>query len=119
MTRIHGICERAGSPEQPLGPGVTVPASVPLLVNFDLRRVIGRAALARDADGSITASAEVTGEGAALLGDLRYLAIGVSHVRVSHDGGCPSGRITSGEIRSVAIVRANIDPDLPPYEVEP
>ena len=119
MTRIHGICERADSPEQPLGPGVVVPLSVPLTANFDPRRVIGTAALARNAEGDITADAEVTTEGAALLADLRFFAVAVIAAEVSHDISRPAGRITGGEVRGVAIVRDNVDPDLPPFAVEP
>ena len=118
MTRLRGICERAASPGLPLGPDVVVPESVPLLVQFDYQRVIGMAVLTRAANGDILASAEIgPGADAGLLSAAPYFAIGIRHTRLEKDSDQPLGRIWAGEIRNVAIVDRNIDPDLPPYEV--
>jgi len=122
VTHLHGICERAASPEQPLGPDVVVPESVPLLVQFDYQRCIGIATLTRAANGDILASADIGDPDPATARLIRdraapYFAIGVGSTVLEKDDDHPLGRITAGEIRNVAIVDRNIDPDLPKYEV--
>lgn len=113
MIRLHGMAERANSPEQPLGPDVIVPTSVPVTVE-SLNHQVGVATLHRDEQGDIWADAEIT-NGAALK-DFPYFAVDIRSPAISKSDD-PMGTITSGEIIRLVIVRRNLDPDLAPYEV--
>jgi hypothetical protein len=121
--RLYGMCERAESPEQPLGQDVIVPDRVPLSIEFDRATPpIGMAALRRDEHGGIWA--EVTGDDVMpeRIKPYPYFAVGIAHPVISKDtaepdGSNPLGRITAGEITHLAVVRRNADPGLPPYEV--
>lgn len=119
--RIRGLAERAASPEQPLGPEVIVPESVPLRLESGSGRQVGTATLRRDEQG-IRAEAAFprdTGRdrvpqwhGSHHPADLwPKLAVGVARALSEN------GVITSGEIACVCLVRENIDPALPPWEI--
>jgi hypothetical protein len=131
MIHLRGLAERAGCDEQPLGPGVTVPETVPVLVEFSIKDgPIGTATLTRDEHG-IWADAILELDVKGLLGDLirktvrqgtfRELwpafAIDIARTVVTKDDDHPAGVITSGEVMHLSLCRANRDPDLPPYEV--
>ena len=108
MTRLHGICERAASPEQPLGPDVVVPESVPVSIIFSYDHIIGVATLRRDEHGDIWADI------ADVQTDPRMLeACPCFAIRAIVKPGQPA------VINGLAICEANVDPDLPPYEVSP
>ena len=116
--RLHGMCERAESPEQPLGPDVIVPGSVLLTIEFDMLALpIGMAALHRDGQGSIWADVSGIDVMPERIEAYPYFAIGIAHAVISKDDDHPEGRITGGEITRLAVTHANADPDLPPYEV--
>ncbi len=133
MTTIHlrGLAERAGCEEQPLGPGVTVPETVPVLLEFNVKEgPIGTATLTRDERG-IWAGAVIQLGVEGLLGDLirktvrqgtfrsmwPAFAIDIARTVVTKDDDHPAGVITSGEVQHLSLCRANRDPGLPPYEV--
>ena len=121
--RLHGMCERAESPEQPLGPDVIVPDRVPLSIEFDRATPpIGMAALRRDEQGGIWAEVSGIDVMPERIAAYPYFAVGIAHPVISKDtaepdGSNPLGRITAGEITHLAVVRRNADPGLPPYEV--
>ena len=121
--RLRGMCERAESPEQPLGPDVIVPGQVPLSIEFDrMAPPIDMAALRRDEHGGIWADVSGIDVMPERIAAYPYFAIGIAHPVISKDtaepdGSNPLGRITAGEITHLAVVRRNADPGLPPYEV--
>ena len=43
--RLRGMAARADEPEQPIGPGVVLPPSVPVTLEFSREHVVGTAAL--------------------------------------------------------------------------
>ena len=121
--RIRGLAEKADSPEQPLGPEVIIPESVPLRVGSGAKNeTVGSVALNRDERG-------IWAEGEIRL-DAWERAMGESRFRDDHPAGewpklavgilrplAEGGVITSGKIVSVSLVRENADPSLPPWEV--
>lgn len=132
MSTLHlrGLAHRAGCAGQPLGPGVTVPETVPVLLEFDVRSPVGTATLRRDEHG-IWADAVISLDLKGFHGDLirkavsrgefRRLwpafAISIARTVITKDDAHPMGVITSGEVRHVSLCSANSDPDLPQYEV--
>lgn len=118
--RIRGLAERAASPEQPLGPEVIVPESVPLRIQSSPPETVGTAMLRRDEAG-IWAEAVIRlyGDGEHFEVMRRdhpaaawpYLAVGVARAITEN------GVIVSGEVSDVFLVRENVDPDLPVWEV--
>ena len=120
--RIRGLAERADSPDQPLGPEVIVPESVPLHVMTSPPETIGTATLHRDEDGiwaeaiielaaweRVMAGSRYRGDHPA--GEWPTLAVGIGKVLVE------DGIITSGRVESVYLARENSDPGLPSWEV--
>lgn len=116
--RIRGIAERAGSPEQPLGPDVVIPEHVIVRREFNHSvSPLGMATLRRDENGDIWADAEVTISKEDREA-LPYFAVGIVRaVVVSKSREHRMGVITAGEITELTLTRKNVDPDLPPYEV--
>ena len=119
--RIRGLAERADSPEQPLGPDVIVPESVPLRLEYGAGETVGTARLRRDEAG-IWAEAEIppdTGRDRVPAWHHSHhpadlwpkFAVGIA--RALSEG----GTITSGEIACVCLVRENTDTTLPPWEI--
>jgi hypothetical protein len=120
------MAARADEPEQPVGPGVTLPESVAVTLEFSREHVVGTAVLHRDEAGNILADATLYPDSDPLLhkgfyGGGRnpwpYFALGIGNTVVSKDGAHPSGVISAGEVRDLALCAANSDPGLPPYEV--
>ena len=123
--RIRGLAERAASPVNRLGPAVTVPETLPLLLEFDSRNPIGTATLTRDDEGiHVDAAIPLTGlvRKLAERGDLRrywpVLATGIS-VTANGEDSDGTSMITKGTIRSVSLSRENADREMPPWEVVP
>ena len=121
---IRGLAERAASPVQRLGPDVTVPATLPVLLEFShTEPAIGTATLTRDNEG-IHADATLWLTGTfgeiAKRHDIRNmwpkLAIGIRAATVTK-GADGADVITSGEVVALSLCRENVDPDLPPWEV--
>jgi len=118
--RIRSLAERADSPEQPLGPEVIVPEQVPLRIESHPRETVGTATLRRDEAG-IWAEAVIHLDADTEYAEVirrdhpaaawPYLAVGI--IRTLSE----KGVITSGEVVAVSLVRKNIDPGLPPWEV--
>lgn len=133
MTAIHlrGLAERADCAEQPLGPGVIVPETVSVYLEFDLRNgPVGTAKLRRDEQGiwaDVTLEPDARTRSADLMrhvigkGELRKLwpafAISIARTVVIKSEDHPAGVITAGEVGNISLCRANRDPDLPGYEV--
>ena len=78
--RLHGMCERAESPEQPLGPAVIVPDRVPLSIGGVARsNSIGMAALRRDEQGGIWAEVSGIDVMPERIAAYPYFAVGSAH----------------------------------------
>lgn len=121
--RIRGLVERADSPEQRLGPDVTVPGTLPVLLEFShAEPPIGTAILTRDDEG-IHAYATLWLAGVfgkmAMKRDIRVLwpkfAIGIARTVITK-GDDGADVITEGEVVSLSLCRENVDPGLPPWE---
>ena len=122
--RLRGMAARADEPEQPIGPGVVLPPSVPVTLEFSREHVVGTAALHRDEAGNILADATVYLDSDPMLRKglsgrriWPYFALAITHTVISKDGVHPMGVITGGEAATLALTAANSDPGLPPYEV--
>jgi hypothetical protein len=124
--QLRGMAARADEPQQPIGPGVTLPDSVVVTLEFSRDHVVGTATLHRDEVGNIFAEATVYPDSDPMLhkglyGPSRnlwpYFALAITHTVVSKDATHPMGVITAGQVATVALTAANSDPDLPPYEV--
>jgi hypothetical protein len=122
--RLRGLAARAGEREQPIGSDVTIPASVPVLLQFSVEHIIGTAILHRDAAGNIHADAMVYPDSDPLLrkglfGPGRnpwpYFALSIAHAVLTRDDAHPAGVITGGEILHLALVDRNADLGLPRY----
>jgi hypothetical protein len=107
--RVHGICERADSPG-PIGPDALVPDSVPLTLNFDLSKTMGRATLSVAPNGDILASADIRpGSHEEML--VRRRIVPYFAVSAIAKPGEPAF------VNWLSVCESNIDPDLPPYEI--
>ena len=121
---IRGLAERAASPVHRLGPDVTVPDTLPVLLEFSRTEpAIGTAALTRDDEG-IHADATLWLAGffgkMAMHRDVGVLwpkfALGIARtVIIKDDDG--TDVITAGEVVALSLCRENVDPDLPPWKV--
>ena len=120
---IRGLAERAASPVHRLGPDVTVPATLPVLLEFSRAEPpAGTATLTRDEHG-IHADAVLRLTGLfgkmAARHDIRTLwpkfAIGIAGtVITSDDDGTDA--ISAGRVVSLSLCRENVDPGLPPWK---
>jgi hypothetical protein len=121
---IRGLAERAASPVHRLGPDVTVPDTLPVLLEFSRAEgPIGTATLTRDDEG-IHADATLWLTGLfgkmAMKRDIGVLwpkfAIGIARTVITRDGD-GTEVISAGEVVALSLCRENIDPDLPPWKV--
>ena len=121
---IRGLAERAASPVRRLGPDVTVPGTLPVLVEFSHERPpVGTATLSRDGEGvHADATLWLTGWLAQMAQktDIRKLwpkfALGIARTVITKDDD-GTDVITSGEVVALSLCRENVDPGLPPWEV--
>lgn len=122
--RLRGMASRADEPQQPIGPGVTLPDSVVVTLEFSRDHVVGTATLRRDDAGNILADATVYLDADPMLRKgmagrrlWPYFALGITRTVVTKDDVHPMGVITGGQVATLALTVANSDPDLPPYLV--
>ena len=115
---LRGIAARAGERIEPVGPDVAFGKYISVTVDFKPADVVGLVrSLRRAQDGNVWAEAEVIER--APLASHPYFAVGIMNPVVSRSDDHPMGVTTGGFISQLAPVAANMDPDLPPYEVEP
>jgi hypothetical protein len=124
VLRLRGTAARAEGPDQPLGPGVTVPEEVSVTIEFSRDHTVGTAALWRDEAGDIQADVMVFLDGNPLLRKgmqgrrlWPYFALGIGQTVISKDDAHPMGVIRAGAVRELALVTRNSDPGLPPYKI--